>query len=261
MPEWLIKSESYEPAGDKDTFVDKSILSLLRLIARIKARGGGRNLFYVDAFFKVLFTLLLIVLLSLSRNFTFLFLILTYLLLLLSLMPAKDIIAILKVDAVVTLFTVVVLLPTVFYGNNYSIVMIPAKVFASVTAVNILSHSTPFHQIIGAFKRFHLPDLFIFVLDSAVRYIVMLGEFALESLRALKLRSVGRNKKKYTSVSGVAGTMFLKSREMAEELYYAMECRGFTGEYRTVSKFRIKAADLIYIAINGAILYAYLYLS
>ena len=261
MPKWLMKSEAYEPARDRDTFVDKSILSLLRLIARIKARGGGENLFHVDAFFKVLFTLLLIVLISLSRNFTFVFIMLTYLLLLLSLMPAKDIIAVLKVDAVVVLFTFVILLPTVFTGNGYSIVMIPAKVLASVTAVNILSHSTPFHQIIGAFKRFHLPDLFIFVLDSAVRYIVMLGEFTLESLRALRLRSVGRNQRKYTSISGVAGTMFLKSREMAEELYYAMECRGFTGEYRTAKKSRIKIADLIYIGINGAIVYTYIYLS
>jgi cobalt/nickel transport system permease protein len=110
--------------------------------------------------------------------------------------------------------------------------MIPAKVFACVLAVNILSASTRWDHIIGALKRFRFPDLFIFVFDITIKYIVMLGEFALQMLYALKLRSVGKNRSKYGSIGGVGGTLFIKSRDMSEDMYYAMECRGFTGEYR-----------------------------
>jgi cobalt/nickel transport system permease protein len=61
---------------------------------------------------------------------------------------------------------------------------------------------------------------------------------------ALKLRSVGRNAGKTASISGIAGTLFLKSKEMAEEMYAAMECRGFTGEYRAAGGWRLGFRDI-----------------
>lgn len=261
MPDWLTTAENYTPVKDKDTFINKSILSMFGLIARIKAQDSRpKDLFDVQAVFRVLFTLMLVVLLSLAQNFTFVLITLTYLLVLLALMPAKDIIGTLKVSIVMTLFTFVILLPAAFYGNTYSITMIPAKVFATITAVNILSHATRWNNIICALKRFRVPDLIIFVLDITLKYIVMLGEFTLDMLYALKLRSVGRNKEKVTSLSGVAGTMFIKSRIMAEEMYGAMACRGFSGEYKVYSKFRFKLADAVYILINAGFVYIYIYL-
>lgn len=262
MPEWLIKSEDYAPVKDKDTFINKGILSLFGLIARIKAQDQRpQDLFYVQAVFRVLFTLLLVVLLSLTRSFGFVLIVITYLLVLLALMPGKDIIGILKVSIIMTLFTFVILLPAAFYGNRYSITMIPPKVFATITAVNILSHATRWNNIISALKRFRVPDLLIFVLDITLKYIVMLGEFSLDMLYALKLRSVGRNKSKITALSGVAGTMFIKSRIMAEEMYGAMTCRGFTGEYKVYSKFQFKLADAVYLLINAALVYVFIYLN
>jgi cobalt/nickel transport system permease protein len=39
IPEWLLKNEEYTPIKDKDTFINKSILSLFSLIARIRSPG------------------------------------------------------------------------------------------------------------------------------------------------------------------------------------------------------------------------------
>lgn len=262
MPEWLITTENYTPTKDKDKFISKSILSMFGLISGIRAQDTKpEELFGVHAVFRVLFTLLLVVLLSLSHGFTFVLIVITYLMLLLALMPAKDIIAILKVAIVMTAFTYVILLPSAFYGNSYSITMIPPKVFATITAVNILSRATRWNNIISALKRFHIPDLIIFVLDITIKYIVMLGEFSLEMLYALKLRSVGRNKDKVTALSGVAGTMFLKSRLMSEDMYNAMACRGFTGEYKVYTKFSFKLADAIYLLINAGLIFVFIYLN
>ena len=33
--------------------------------------------------------------------------------------------------------------------------------------------------------------------------------------------------------------MFMTSKEMAEDMYAAMECRGFTGQYRVHNKFKV----------------------
>lgn len=261
MPEWLLKDENYIPQSDKDTFVNKSILSLLGILARIKTQGGyKKDRFYVNAALKVAFTFLLVVLLSVSRGFTFVVIMNVYLLVLLSMLQGEEIVRILKMSFAMALFTFVILLPAAYWGNVHSSIMITSKVFATVTAVNILSHSTRWSSITSALKRFFVPDIFIFVLDITIKYIVMLGEFALNMLYSLKLRSVGRNKSKYASLSGIAGTMFIKSKEMAEDMYYAMECRGFTGEYRVYSRFRFTFADFIYIIINIGIIFTFVYL-
>lgn len=261
MPEWLLKDENYIPQSDKDTFVNKSILSLLNILSRIRTQSGYKTeRFHVSAVLKVAFTLLLILLLSVSRSFTFIFIVNVYLVFVLSMMRADEIIKILRASFIIALFTFVILIPAAFWGNYYSIIMITPKVFATVTAVNILSHSTQWNSITSALKTFFIPDIFILVLDITIKYIALLGEFSLNMLYSLKLRSVGKNKNKYTSISGISGIMFIKSKEMSEDMYAAMECRGFTGEYRVCKKFKFTFADFIYIMINAIIMFAFFYL-
>jgi len=261
MPEWLLENEEYTPLPDKDTFINKSILSLLSVLSRIKTQSAGYTSRYsANAVVKVALTLFLLIMLSLSQNSAFVLVVNVYLLAVLSLMEAKQIVPILKVSFLMAFFTFIILLPAAFWGNTYSSVMITSKVFATITAVGILSRSTRWSAITGALKRFFVPDIFILVLDITIKYIVMLGDFALSMLYALNLRSVGRNRNKYTSLSGIAGTMFITSKVMAEDMYNAMECRGFTGQYHVHSRFKFTAADAAYIMIHAGIFAAYLYL-
>ena len=260
-PEWMLKDENYIPESDKDTFINKSILSILGILSRIKVQSGYRkDSFHVSAIWKVAFTFVMIVLLSISRSFTFVIIVNVYLLLALSMMKANEILKILKVSFIVALFTFVILLPSVFLGYYYSVIMITPKVFATVLAVNIMSHTTQWNAITGALRTFLIPDIFILVLDITIKYIMLLGEFSLNLLYSLKLRSVGINNKKYSSLSGVAGTMFIKSKEMAEDMYAAMECRGFSGEYRIYKKLSFTFYDFFYVIVNGLIIFAFFYL-
>lgn len=260
MPEWLLKDENYIPQSDKDTFVNKSILSLLMVISKIKTQDSGKPEKYkVSASVKVVFTLMLLILLSISRSFLFVIIINVYLLLFLSGMEADKIVKILRISFIMAFFTFVIMLPAIFWGNSFSCIMITTKAFASITAVGILSHSTRWSHITSALKRFYVPDIFIFVLDITIKYIVMLGDFTLNMLYALKLRSVGKNKNKYASLSGIAGTMFIISKEMSEDMYYAMECRGFTGEYHVYNKFKFTVTDAAYALINVGIIFIFLY--
>lgn len=260
IPKWLLENENYVPQSDRDTFINKSITSLLSVLSHIQRQSGHKtDLFGINAAFSVIFTILFIVLLSVSRSLVFVITANVYLLLVLCLLRAEDVISILKLSFGAAVFTFIILVPTALYGNFYSITMITPKVFAAVTAVNILSHSTRWNSITGALKTFFIPDIFILVLDITIMYIMMLGEFSLNMLYALKLRSVGRNKSKRTSLSGIGGTMFIKSREMAEETYAAMECRGFTGEYRIYRKFKFSFADAVYIIANAVIILCFIY--
>jgi cobalt/nickel transport system permease protein len=260
MPQWLTQPEIYDPPKDRDSFIDKSILSFVGLISKIKQQSGRReDSLWVSPVFKLAFTVLYIVLISSSRHFTYVYVMLAYIVLVLAMLPAGDIRKCLRGALIAAVFTYLILLPAALQGNRYSITMIPAKVFASVLSVNILSYSTRWDHIIGALKRFYFPDLLIFVFDITIKYIVMLGEFALQMLYALKLRSVGKNKSKYGSIGGVGGTLFIKSRAMSEEMYNAMECRGFTGEYRADDKFRFTVYDAAYILLNVGFVWLFIY--
>lgn len=260
MPEWMLKDERYSPQPDKETFINKSILSLLSILSKIKTQDKiNKSKYEMNAALKVAFTFILLILLSISKSFIFVIVINVYLLVTLSSMEAKEILKILRVSFVTASFTFFILLPAALWGNSFSSIMITSKVFATITAVNILSHSTRWSSITSALKRFFIPDIFILVLDITIKYIVMLGDFALNMFYALKLRSVGKNKSKYASLSGVGGTMFIKSKEMAEEMYSAMECRGFTGEYSVYSRFKLNFADIAYIVINFAIIFIFVY--
>jgi len=260
MPEWLLKDENYKLQSDRDTFVNKSILSLLQVISRIKTQDSAKIKKYkVNVPLKLAFTFLLLIMLSVSRSFIFVIIINVYLLLMLSMMEAEQIIKILKVSLGMAFFTFVIMLPAVFWGNSFSGIMITTKAFATITAVGIVSHTTKWSSITSALKRFFVPDMFILVLDITIKYIVMLGDFTLNMLYALKLRSVGKNRDKYASLSGIAGTMFIKSKEMAEDMYAAMECRGFTGEYHVYGKLKHTLVDYIYILINIGIILMFFY--
>lgn len=261
MPHWLLEDEKYSPQSDRDAFISKSIMAILSILSRIRTQDSiSRPKYSINAAVKIAFTFLLLIMISVSQSTAFVMVIIVYLLVVLCLMQASQIVKILKVSLIMSLFTFVILLPAALLGNTYSIVMITSKVFASITAVNILSHSTRWNAITSALKRFFVPDIFILVLDITIKYIVMLGDFALNMLHALKLRSVGRNTSKYTSLSGIAGTLFIESKEMAEGMYDAMQCRGFDGEYHINSHFQITLVDIAYILIQTTLILLFVYL-
>ena len=261
IPEWLLINENYIPLTDKDTFVNKSILSIFKVISRIKMQDSINQTFLkINVPLSVLCTAILLLLVSLTKSFVFVMIVNVYLLSILCVTDTDRLVRILKLSLGVTLFTSIIMLPAFLLGNSYSSIMITTKVFASITVVGLLSHTTKWSLLTKALKRFYVPDIFILILDITIKYIYRLGELSLSMFYALKLRSVGRNNKKYTSMAGVAGTMFLESMEMAEEMYHAMECRGFSGEYHRMEKSKFKWMDYFYVTIHLGFLVIYLYL-
>jgi cobalt/nickel transport system permease protein len=258
MPSWLLKGEDYAPRTDREAFIDRSIESLLRVLSKLRAQdrpGKARLAFSAHA--KILSTVVAIILLSLSQNPSFLLIAGTVLLVLLGLQRGELILKTLKACIPAAALTFVVMLPSVFWGNSRGVVMISAKVFLSVAAVRLLSGTTGWTPMTRALKAFRVPDIFLLVLDTTVRYIVLLGELSLAMLYAVKLRSVGRNGGKAASISAIAGTLFLKSRDMAEDMYAAMECRCFTGSYAVRRAFTPSPVDALLLALDGLFILAF----
>lgn len=257
---WLSVSEDYHPPKDRDRFVDKSIMSILGIIGKLKSKdSGNRKERKVNATVQVAFTFVFLILISLSRNIQFLRVMGVYVLLLISMMEGKQILRVLRLTAGGVLFSAVIMLPAFFMGNGYSSIMTVFKVALTVSMVGIISQSLDWVRLTGTLKLFFLPDLLLFVIDIAVRYIILLGEYTLETLYALRLRMVGKNNKKYQSLSGVAGNLFLTSRIRAEEMVESMECRGFSGEYHRTTDFHVGWYDFLFLTVQVVLIGIYIY--
>jgi cobalt/nickel transport system permease protein len=263
MEDWLLKKDEYVPKEDKDKFIDKSIFSILHMLSLIKRNNKVNNSFMynLNPMLKLSFTILNILFLSLSKNFTYIMLVDVYFLLILSFLDVQDIKKILILSISIPFFTFIMLIPSILMGNIRNSEMLLLKVAGTIISINVLSYTTKWHDITKALKMFFIPDIFILVFDITLKYIYILGEFSLDMFYALKLRSIGRNNKKYSSISKIIGSLFLKSKEMGDEMYCAMECRGFTGEYVSHKKFEFKFFDLIYLVVNVLIITMYFYIS
>lgn len=260
MPEWLLRKDNYIPSTQRNTFIKKSILSILKMLTKIKYNSVyDKDRFAVNTITKLITAILLVILVSISRSFEFLLIVDVFLLLIISLLKVGEIKHIFKMAVVVTIFSLIILMPSILMGNINNSIMIVIKTITTVTVVNITSSISQWNDITKTLKLFFIPDIFILVLDITIRYIVIFGEFSLNMLYALSLRSVGKNKNKSTSASGIIGTMFIKSKEMAEDMYGAMECRGFTGEYKLHSKYNFRLNDALCIIINIGFIASYFY--
>lgn len=230
VPEWMLKNEEYIATKDSDGFLTKTGLSILSVLSRIREKSS-KGLLWASPSVMLLTVLLLIVLMAVSRNMLFSYVVLAETLLASLLLCNKALARSVKTSLSAMLLSVLILLPAALLGSPRTMLTVSVKVFTSVALLNLVSQTLPFNRITESLKAFHVPDLFIFTLDITIKYIVLLGDVCVNMLNALKMRSVGKNREKGKALSGVLGVTFLKSREMADEMYGAMACRGFEGEY------------------------------
>jgi|GEM_PF-44072 len=248
LPPWLVVSEQYEPPQDADQYIGKSLYHLLSRLDALR-QPLQKEQFVLSPVFKVLLILLLIILISMSTHILFPTIVGTAILVYLAAQPGKDILTLLKKGLFAAIFTFIITAPAIWLGHPLSCFILSGKTFLTVLLVAILSHSTPWNRITAALTMMHVPHLFIMMLDMTIQYITILGDLSIQLLQALQLRSVGKNDKKYQSLSGVLGITFLKSKELSEETYQAMVCRCFTGSYSIPRTHTFHGTTVLYIII------------
>ena len=260
VPEWLSVKDNYIPKEEKNLYVEKSIFSLIKIISIIRQNKNQDKLIYsINPTLKVVSIIVMILCVSISRSFIYLLLIDIYVLINLFLMEKKSRKRILFKSFIFPLVTLIALIPSMFYGNIYNSLLIFQKLIITILLMNLLSHNTKWSEISKSLKLLFIPDMFIWVMDITIKYIVLLGEHSINLLNALKLRSIGINYNKYNSLTGIMGNLFIKSYKMSEEMFHAMECRGFVGEYTTKVNLKLKKMDYVYLAINILLVSLFIY--
>ncbi len=242
LPDWVYEKEEYQPTGGRDYFISRSLLRVLSVLLRLRAQSRRRAGLQPGA---LLLTLTVIGLVVGSQTQAFLLTVLAGVLVLLCLRPGDEILRILRQALAAALFAALLLLPSLWLGGGRAVLLLPAKTFLTVAVLGLLVEGISWHALTGSLRLFHVPALFIQLLDLTLKYILLLGEIAGQMLWALKLRAVGELRQKERALSGVLGATFLKSQELSQDMYEAMLCRGFTGDYPPGAGGRWQGRDFL----------------
>lgn len=245
-------------------------LRVVQLIARIlqsDARTGRRTssvLSQPAAVLRLPGVILCILLNAFSRNLWFTLTLLAAGLFRTALKPAGAISRILRPVAAAVLLAAVFTLPSVFLGGSRSFTTIVTKVAVSVLSLSLMNEEVSWKETTGALATLHLPRVMITTLDLTIRYLVILGRFSHAMLEALSLRRVGSRQWRNAGTGGIAGTTFLKSRQLSQQTTEAMLCRGFTGDFGKAPARRSQApgrrtANLFYCLLLLALIAFFLY--
>lgn len=173
----------------------------------------------------------------------------------------------------VAMFTGVLALPAIFLVPGEAVAHVPAlgwtltrpglesagflvgraATAATFAAVPVLV--TPWPHLLKALRALGLPAVLVAILAMTYRYIFVLLQTTLDMFEARRSRQVGR-------LSGAelrrirvadAGMLLSKSLHLADEVFLAMQSRGYRGEQHALIEFRFAAVDWAVLAGLAAI--------
>lgn len=116
---------------------------------------------------------------------------------------------------------------------------------ATATLGFLLVFSTRWPHVLKALRAFHVPAVFIVVLATTYRYILLLLDGAHDMFVARRARTVGRmpGAVRRRLLAQSAGVLLAKSVHLSGEVFLAMRARGFRGDVRVVDEFAMARRD------------------
>jgi cobalt/nickel transport system permease protein len=126
-----------------------------------------------------------------------------------------------------------------------SAVLLIARVETAVTFTTLLILCTPWTHVLKSLHSFRLPVEVTAMLAMTHRYVFLLVETASQMFESRHSRTVGRlpGAEQRRMAARTAGVLLSKTIDLSNDVYLAMQSRGFHGEIRTLSDFRMRPLD------------------
>lgn len=125
------------------------------------------------------------------------------------------------------------------------------RVGASVSIAILLILTTRWTTLLKALRVLRVPQIFVLILGMTYRYIYVLLHAANNMFLARKSRVVGRvsGGENRRWLANSMGMLFAKSYELSDQVYLAMQSRGFRGEAQVMESMVWRSADWIWLAV------------
>jgi cobalt/nickel transport system permease protein len=165
----------------------------------------------------------------------------------------------------IPLFAGIVIVPSLFMGAGprlfdlgigplhlgisasalWSALVFVARVGVNVSLAVLLVLTTPWADLLKSMHALKVPGVFVLVLSMTYRYIFLFLHTLNGLFEARKSRVVARlgGSEDRRWITRSMGALMSRSFRMSNDVYAAMLARGFTGEIRAYSAFRMRAQD------------------
>jgi cobalt ECF transporter T component CbiQ len=129
--------------------------------------------------------------------------------------------------------------------------IIVVRVAVSISLVVLLTLTTPWTRLLSALRALFVPKIFILVLGMAYRYLFHLLGSVTDMYSARTSRTIDpdvgvASGRRFVAAS--AGALFGKAHALSDEVYLAMVARGYDGNARTLTAFRLRTLDVVWVA-------------
>ena len=131
-------------------------------------------------------------------------------------------------------------------GGWVSFASILVRFGLSIGTAVVLIAVTSFDLLCLGLQRLGVPRVLTVQLLFLYRYIFVLGEEAVRLVRARALRSFGNRGLELQVYANLVGHLLLRTLDRARRIHLAMQCRGFSGEMRTLRELRIGGAEVAF---------------
>ncbi len=119
------------------------------------------------------------------------------------------------------------------------------RVSTSISWASLLILTTPWNDLLKALGKLHLPDEIVLILSMTYRYIHMLLHESVEMFLSRKSRLLKKlpPKKEHELLGATSGVLLERSLKVSEEVYLAMQSRGYHHYPRTLTPFKYRWFD------------------
>ena len=124
------------------------------------------------------------------------------------------------------------------------------RVETAATLALLLVFTTPWMQVLKALRVLRVPVVAVAILGMASRYILLLLETAHDMFESRRSRTVGPldgAARRRIAVAS-AGVLLSRSFQLSDEVYLAMQARGFRGEVHVLDDFAMRRLDWLALA-------------
>ncbi len=120
-----------------------------------------------------------------------------------------------------------------------------ARAETAATLAGLLVLTTAWTHVLKGLRTLHVPTVLVVILGMTYRYIfllVRLAEDLFEARRSRMIRPLSRSEQRRMA-GAAAGVLLNKSLQLSEDVYLAMQSRGFRGEAYTIHDFHMERRD------------------
>ena len=168
-----------------------------------------------------------------------------------------------RIWLIILVFTGVIALPAIFVTPGREVAslgriaiteqglrtaaLLILRVETAVTFSTLLILCTPWTHVLKALRALRLPKEVIVMLAMCYRYIFLLVETAAQMFESRRSRTVGVMDASFQRrmATRTAGVLLSKSLVLSNEVYLAMESRGFRGDAQVLSEFHMAMWDYL----------------